>query len=180
MLWFEPKKYKLIVYDKEIQEAMYHDKIHRHQGLHYFIDLWSRGEDKLIYSFIEEKKISPNAWDVVVAYLELSRGHTLFRGVNKRTYRDFLRYGNTKTDENTSHDEKINLRKIGLSPSDVLFASDEPTKAWEFTERGNPKILVLYNEKKLEQIPSYDYLYKLKKGDNFKEAVKAYFIIWFK
>ena len=175
MLWFGPKKFKLIVHDKELEKEI------RKNSYHYIVDLALKNGLPCVAELIQQGKLSPNFLKATVQLIELGKGDTLYRGIKKGYYRDFLKYGNTKTSENISEIEAYKFKKYGLDPSQVLYADTHLSKAWETVEKENPSIIILYDENKLEQIPHIMwYAYKLKEGENFKDAVKAYVILWYK
>ena len=175
MLWFNPKKFKLVISDKEIEKEV------RSNSYFYIIDLLLKKGLPYIAELIREEKLSPNFLQAILQLIQLEqRGSILFRGINKRNYRDFLRYGNTKTAANVSEIEAETLRIYGLEPSQILWADTNLSKAWEYVKNKNPSIVVLYDATKLERIPNEWFLYRLKAGHNFKDAVKAYVIIWYR
>ncbi len=174
MPWFSPKKIKLVVADKELEKGI------RAKSYNYIMDLAISRDLPYIAALIREGKLSANFLQAIVELLKLEEGNTLFRGISPRQYKDFLEHGNTKNPENINEDEAYKLSRYGLNPSDVLYADKILSKAWEYVWNNNPSIIILYNGDMLEMVPGEWYLYKLKKGNNFNDAVKAYVIIWYR
>tara|TARA_B100001971_G_C18144957_1_gene512538 strand:- start:99 stop:542 length:444 start_codon:yes stop_codon:yes gene_type:complete len=114
MLWFEPKKFKLVINDKEIEKEV------RNNSYSYITNLLTEKGPTFIAELIQQNKLSPNFFRATWQLLQLGSNNTLFRGIDKRNYGDFLRYGNDKTPENISEHEAEKLRKYGLNPSEVL------------------------------------------------------------
>ncbi len=174
MLWFSPKKIKLVVADKELEREI------RAKSYSYIMDLAISHGLPWIAQLVREGKLSANFLKGALELIELGKGDTLFRGISPHQYKDFLERGNTKKPENISANGARILSRYGLSPSQVLYADTSLSKAWEFACNNNPSIIVLYDGSKLERAPEEWYLYKLKEGNNFKDAVKAYVIIWYR
>ncbi len=188
MLWFGPKKYKFVIRNKELTEGVRSngfsfllDFHHQHQynpqsGVNeHFYEFYGRmiKEGALNSQFLDNyQKISTLKSD----YLSIG---LLYRGINPKEYKLYLKYGNTKQDSNISTTERARLQKLGLKPEEVMYAWVGEYKAWEFAGKYNPSIVIIYDPTFFEKIDSETFLYKIKPGFRFKDAVKAYIIVWY-
>jgi len=170
MAWFAPKQIVITIKDKEIEKNV------RMHSYRHIVDLTLKKGLDHIKELIKEDKLSKDSLDSLVKLIEAARGNTLFRGIHISSYDVFLEHGNNKTSENTSPFEKQELKRLGLKPEEVLYAAPWLGRAWEVVSNENPSIIVLYDGNKLENVGKA-YLYKLKKGHNFKDAIKAFVLI---
>ena len=144
-----------------------------------FLVTHKRQKDRRI--FVEHYKLNSQFLDSYRALTKLESDYRslLYRGINPKEYKLFLKYGNTKQDSNISSAEKAKLQQLGLKPEEIMYAWVHEYKAREFTRKYNPSIVVIYDPMFFDKIDSETYLYKIKPGLSFKDAVKAYIIVWF-
>ena len=170
MAWFDSKRIIITIRDKEIEKNV------RKDSYRYLAELaYVKGLD-YIKELIKQEKLSENVIHALARLIDLEKG-ALFRGIHVRNFEYFLRHGNDKTSENVSDIEAWKLKKLGLDPSEVIYATPNLEKAWEYVRRENPSIVVLYDGGKFERVPGEFYLFRIKKGEDFRNAVKAFVIV---
>ncbi|GEM_PF-6208558 len=175
MLWFHSKKFEIEIRDKEIEANMRRSN----DGIGYLTHLWWE-DHQAFEELVRKNKLGSNTISILLKMAHFrvkNSGKLLYRGIDKKNYKYFLKYGNDKTSQNISFAEADKLKEYGLSSFQVVYADHSAEKAWEYVYQNNPSIIIIYDADMLQRFPSEFFLYTLKKGADFRDAVKAYVII---
>jgi hypothetical protein len=106
----------------------------------------------------------------------------LFRSIDPRFYRSFLRHGVTQSDVRDNYD-RLFFEKVGIEKSDYIYADTLIYKAWEYAmiRKQNPVVIVVYKGKFFKwageikgpiSAPSYAWI-KKNKEVSYKDTVDA-------
>lgn len=175
MLWFDNKRYKIFIKDKEIEANI------KRESYPYFYQLAMSEEGNEFLRRIEStERISRNCFRVSIKLMRLTvNKQILYRGIPAEHFKDFMSTGNSKTPKNISALEREKLTALGLPPERILYADQCLSKAWEFTRTQNPAILAFYDATKFDYVPDTLHMYKLHEGESFKDAVLAYLVVFY-
>ena len=70
----------------------------------------------------------------------------LYRSINPRMYKELLKYGSI-TSALTDQFEDGNFRMENLPRSEYIWAAELLEKAWEYANKTNPSIIIIYRKK---------------------------------
>lgn len=141
---------------------------------------WEQVTDADLDRLKDEGLVAGDVEDAVNTLMDLQDDDLLYRGVTAADIDYLVEHGNTKHPENISTQEKAKLEEHGLDPSDVMYASLRPGKAWEYTRDSNPSILLFYDRRAFERVApggKDHYLYRIEDGTAFAAALRAILII---
>jgi hypothetical protein len=189
ILEFKRKKIEFFIKDKDIAKDMRIRYKEKGEAWGYFLKLViAKGYGmEYLEKLVLEGKLEPNFMEKFKKISEKTVGKKLiYRGVTYHDYKNyFLAYGNTRTAKNVSIKEKIVFRKNGIKPEDTIYASEFISKAWDFAAKENPSVIIVYNPDMLKHLAfkiedmGGTYLYMLKKGFSWFDAVVAYVLFWY-
>lgn len=118
------ERFQLVMHDQVLSEELRKSGSDFVQFVHHHII----ARDFL--PLVAEKRLSH---DFLRFYLWQGKHHTLlYRGTSHHGYQLVQKFGNDKTEENSSQLEIERLRMLGLRPHDVIYAAPDTKKAWEF------------------------------------------------
>jgi hypothetical protein len=142
----------------------------REKGI--FDALYSILKKPELKSLINKKVLEKNVikkWELLTKLT--NKKDILYRGIHNDNYIEtFFKYGNSKTEENSSDDEKVTLKEYSVKPGEVIYASKLEKKARQAVRKDTTSYIVYYDASKFELLDNC-FLYKIKKGMNFKDAI---------
>lgn len=181
-MWWGPRRIKIELTDPALIRYV------RHHGPRCLIGLEDEERRKILGRYYEEMEhvlsnvTHPqrhNVPDLTRTLTELFRGNNhLYRAIQPKEYRQFLRSGHTRTLSNTDRDHtERNYEANGTSPDRAMYAYDSLERVWQYTaprRRTKHAIIVVYSKSHFRQITHE--MYEIKSG-SFESAVIAYIII---
>lgn len=118
------KHFKLEVHDKTLSQELRRPGSDFVQFVHHHIVA------RDFMPLVAEKRLSK---DFLLFYEWYGKHpNALYRGTSHKGYQLIQRFGNDKTEENSTQLEIERLRMLGLRPQDIIYAAPHLSKAWEF------------------------------------------------